>query len=213
MTSIRNVLWLTAAGALSACGGPTQDGALPSQRVQQVAQSVARGEDRASVQDLARWIIEGRKDFLLVDIRPADAFAAGHIQGAENVALTELVTPARLADLPAGRKVVVYSTGSQDAAAGATLLRLAGHEALAVTGGYDAWSREVLNPPEVPAVATVGEPAPVAEKRAIACYFVGGQGSQAEAPVYAPKPVPVAPAPAAAAPAAGTGGLILREGC
>jgi rhodanese-related sulfurtransferase len=210
MALMRNVLWLTVAGSLAACGGPAPESAVSAEALQKVAQGVARKEGRVAAEELARWIIEGRKDFVLIDIRSADAFALGHVQGAEHVPLTELVTPTALAGLPSDRKVIVYSQGPEETAAAATLLRLGGRDGVVLTGGYEAWSRDVLNP-DIPAVATVGEAPALAEKRAIACYFVGGQGSKAEAPVYAPKPAPVAP-PAAAAPAK-TGPAAPRDGC
>ncbi len=190
MKPIRHMLWLTVAGALTACGAPPPGGELSAQRLEQVTQSVARGENQVSVEQLAQWIIESRKDFMLIDIRSADAFAAGHIKGAQNLPLTDLVTPAKLGSLPKDRKVILYSTGSEHAAAASALLRLAGCDALLVKGGYDAWSRHVLNP-DIPSVAEIGEAASIAKKRAVACYFVGGQG--AEAPVYAPKPAPFVP--------------------
>ena len=122
MKLIRHMLWLTVPGALTACGAPPPGDGLSAQRLQQVTQSVARGENQVSIDELARWIIERRKDFVLIDIRSADAFAAGHIKGAQNLPLTDLVTPAKLASLPRDRKVIIYSRGSENAAAASTLL-------------------------------------------------------------------------------------------
>jgi rhodanese-related sulfurtransferase len=197
---IRGMFGLMLAAALTACGGAGQGKAkMGASGLEHVAQGVARGEDRVSVQDLSHWIIQGRKDFVLIDIRKPDAFAVGHIKGAENVPLAELMSKAKLDGLPGGRKLIVYSADSAEAAAAAALLRVAGHEAQAVTGGYDAWAREILHP-NISAVATIGETPAVAEKRAIACYFVGGKGAASQAPVYAPKPVPAYTPPVTTAP-------------
>lgn len=208
MALMRNVPWLMIAGSLAACGGQAPEGGVSAELLQKVAQGVAREEGRVKPEQLARWIIEGKKDFVLLDLRSPDAFALGHVPGAENLPLAEVVVPARLASLPADRKVVVYAQQPEDTAAAATLLRLAGRDGAVLIGGYEAWTREVLNP-DVPAVATVGEAPAIAEKRAIACYFVGGQGAGAAAPAPAPARVapPPAPAPAKAGPAAP------REGC
>lgn len=48
-------------------------------------------------------------DVTLLDVRPADEFAAGHLPGAVSVPAGELV--ARIAEIPAGRDVVAYCRG------------------------------------------------------------------------------------------------------
>src|SRR5215208_7202671 len=50
-----------------------------------------------------------RGDVLLVDVRPAEEFAAGHIEGARSIPLDELER--RLAELPPDREVVAYCRG------------------------------------------------------------------------------------------------------
>jgi rhodanese-related sulfurtransferase/predicted transcriptional regulator len=51
----------------------------------------------------------GRGDVVLVDVRPEEEFAAGHIDGARSIPLDELEQ--RLAELPADREVVAYCRG------------------------------------------------------------------------------------------------------
>jgi rhodanese-related sulfurtransferase/DNA-binding MarR family transcriptional regulator len=48
-------------------------------------------------------------DVVLVDVRPAEEFAAGHIEGARSIPIEELED--RLAELPADREVVAYCRG------------------------------------------------------------------------------------------------------
>src|SRR5919198_2291931 len=48
-------------------------------------------------------------DVVLVDVRPSEEFAAGHIDGARSIPLDELQD--RLAELPADREVVAYCRG------------------------------------------------------------------------------------------------------
>jgi rhodanese-related sulfurtransferase len=197
---MRSTLGLAAVAALTACGGSGQGKSKVDVRaLQQVAQGVARGEDRVNVKDLSHWIVQGRKDFVLIDIRKPDAFVAGHIQGAESVPLAELMSEDKIMGLPTERKLIVYSADSAEAAAATALLRLAGLDAVAMSGGYDAWDRQVLHP-EIPTVATVAEAPANAEQRAIACYFLGGKGAANQAPVYAPKAAPAFVPPVSTAP-------------
>ena len=52
--------------------------------------SHTRGEAQVAPRDLASWIVEGRADYRLIDLRDASAFAEYHVPTAENVPLTAL---------------------------------------------------------------------------------------------------------------------------
>ena len=165
-------LLILLSAALTACGS-SADSAKTS--LVDVAQAAARQSDRVSVEDLASWIIEERKDFLLIDVRASEDFEKGHIGDAQNIAIARLVTAESLATLPTDRKIVVYSNGSENGAKAATLLRVAGLDAHVVSGGYNAWHARILNP-EISAAELDGESLQVSEQRAYACYFVGDRG-------------------------------------
>lgn len=170
-------LLIAAAAGLVACGQP------PGTQVTlvDVAQSAARQDDRVSVEDLAEWLIEDRKDFLLIDVRSADDFKKGQIGDAQNIPLAALVTSESLQGLPVDRRIVVYSNGSENAAKAAVMLRLAGFDAHLVTGGYNAWQQRILNP-DISAQALDGESLKVAAQRAYSCYFIGDREGGAARP-------------------------------
>ncbi len=178
-------------GALIALGLGGCGGGVPApsgQQLAQVAQSVARKDDRVSADDLARRIIAGTKDFVLIDVRPPEAFAKGHIEGARNLSVSELLMPDNLDALPRDREVILYSQGSELAAQAAVLLRLAGgHDARLLLGGYNHWAQKILNP-AIEAVAADGEFPRVPEQQAVACYFVGGDQVAQASPVPAAEP-------------------------
>ena len=106
--------------------------------------SVVEAEvDHVTAPELAAWIIEGRADYRLLDLRTAGEYAAYHVPTAENVPLTGL------ADHPLLRneKIVLYSEGGIHSAQAWMLLRAQGYEAVyMVLGGLDAWKDEVLFP-------------------------------------------------------------------
>ena len=160
-----------AAGLVAACGGSS----APTTSLVDVAQAAARQSDRVDVHTLAGWIIEGRQDFVLVDVRAAADFGKGAIGEARHIPIAELVTEDTLATLPTDRKIVVYSNGSENGAKAATLLRIAGLDAHVVTGGYNAWHAHVLNP-DITADEMDGESLRVSAQRAYSCYFVGDRG-------------------------------------
>jgi len=173
---LNSILLIPLAAVVAACGQAPEPGAGVA--FTDVAQSAARQEDRVSVEQLAKWLIEERKDFVLIDIRSKDEYMKGKIQEARNIPLAELVTNEVMADLPADRKVVIYSNGSENAAKAATMLRLTGLDAHLVTGGYNAWHARILNP-DIPAEELDGESLQVSAQRAYACYFVGDRGEGA----------------------------------
>ena len=78
-------------------------------------------------------------DAIVVDLRPADEFEAGHIAGALSIPLPEL--EARLAELPADVEVVAYCRGPYCAMSpqAVALLRRAGRRARRLEDGYPEW--------------------------------------------------------------------------
>ena len=155
-------------GTLSACEPAGQAGAS----LVDVAQAAARGEDRVNAHELATWLIEGRGDFTLVDVRMPDEYANGAIDEARNIPIAQLTGADSLASLPVDRKVVVYSNGSENAAKAVVMLRMSGINAHLLIGGYNAWHSRILNP-DITAEAMDGESLQVSGQRAYACYFIG----------------------------------------
>jgi rhodanese-related sulfurtransferase len=81
----------------------------------------------------------GRGDVVLVDVRPAQEFAAGHIDGARSIPLDELEQ--RLAEFPTDREVVAYCRGPFCAYAHEAVRRLqaAGRPARRLEEGWPEW--------------------------------------------------------------------------
>jgi rhodanese-related sulfurtransferase/DNA-binding HxlR family transcriptional regulator len=80
-----------------------------------------------------------RGDVVLVDVRPPEEFAAGHIEGARSIPLAELER--RLAELPPDREIVAYCRGPFCAYAHEAVRRLddAGRTASRLEGGWPEW--------------------------------------------------------------------------
>jgi hypothetical protein len=175
--------------------------------------AVERQEDHVTPAELAAWIVEGRADYRLVDIRDPKAFAEYHIPTAENVPLATLLDGA----LGRTDKIVLYGDGGIHAAQGWTALEGRGYtQAYTLLEGLDAWKEEVLFP-VMPQNPTPEEQARF-ERRAQVAKFFGGQPRAAAGPGVVPMALPTqAAAPAVAAPTlpAGTRGgpKKKREGC
>jgi rhodanese-related sulfurtransferase len=97
------------------------------------------GEDVETIgrEDLRERLARG--DVVLVDVRPPEEFAAGHIEGARSIPLPELER--RLAELPADREIVAYCRGPFCAFAHEAVRRLndAGRSASRLEEGWPEW--------------------------------------------------------------------------
>jgi rhodanese-related sulfurtransferase/DNA-binding HxlR family transcriptional regulator len=78
-------------------------------------------------------------DVMLVDVRPAEEFAAGHIEGARSIPISELEK--RLSELPTDREVVAYCRGPFCAYAHHAVRRLqdSGRKARRLEEGWPEW--------------------------------------------------------------------------
>ena len=80
-----------------------------------------------------------REGAVVLDVRPAQEFAAGHIAGARSIPVAELRT--RIREVPKRRVIVAYCRGPYcvfaDQAVG--ILRDAGYRALRLDGGFPEW--------------------------------------------------------------------------
>ena len=83
---------------------------------------------------------EAGEDVLVIDLRPPDAFRAGHLSHARSVPLGEVRR--REAEIPKAGRVVLYGGTPEEAAAAYQALRDAGHRNIMVlAGGLPAWVR------------------------------------------------------------------------
>jgi rhodanese-related sulfurtransferase len=171
-----------------AIGARPMRGSVVTIDARDLARIVATEVDHVGVDELADWIIAGRSDYRLVDLRGAAAFASYHIPTAENVPL------AALPDYPFGRqeKIVLYSDGGIHSAQAWFLLRAKGHRGVYILrGGLDEWKDTVL----FPRLAENPSPSDLAanEKRKYVSRHFGGKpltdgvGQAEAAPVEMPK--------------------------
>jgi rhodanese-related sulfurtransferase len=89
-------------------------------------------------EELARRLEDG-EDLVVLDVRPAAEYAAGHLPGAVSIPVGELRR--RLAELPADREVVAYCRGPYCAFAheAVAMLRQEGFSARRLEDGLPEW--------------------------------------------------------------------------
>jgi rhodanese-related sulfurtransferase/DNA-binding transcriptional ArsR family regulator len=103
--------------------------------------------DRAALQSISQSELRDRLrsgDVVVLDVRPAPEYAAGHIAGARSLPLADLAR--RLKDLPKDSEVVAYCRGpycvyADDAV---RLLHRRGYQVRRLEDGYPEWSQAGL---------------------------------------------------------------------
>lgn len=143
-------------GALAVFGDPYGGGRV-TLRTEELAAMVQGEVDHVTVQELDSWIVQGRQDYRLIDLRDPAAYAAYHIPPAENLPITALP-----GDLERNEKIVLYSEGGIHSAQAWFLLQARGYEASYILlGGLEEWNDRILGSPR-PASATLAAPRPPA---------------------------------------------------
>ena len=199
-----------ALGALALFAEP-QRGPFVKLDARELALVVEKEVDHVTAAELAAWIVEGRADYRLLDLRTEQDYATYHVPTAENVPLSGL------ADYPLQRneKIVLYSEGGIHSAQAWMLLRAQGYEAVyMVLGGLESWKDEVLFP-SLPADADAQARARF-ERAAQVAKFFGGEarlGGAAAAPAAGAELPKLAAPPPSPGPAAPVAKKKKKEGC
>ncbi len=166
-----------ALGLLAIFGNP-YPGAVSKVDAREMARIVETKVDHVTATDLADWIIEGRADYRLIDLREAASYSAYHIPGAENVPLTQLIDYG----LERNEKIILYSDGGIHSAQAWFLLNARDYKAAyMLLDGLNAWKGDVLFP-EAPAQPTEEEARAFEKSKHVSTFFGGQpQGVNAEA--------------------------------
>ncbi len=143
LTLHRRLAALAIALAAVAIFGDPHRGHVVTLDTRELAAIVESEVDHVTVDELADWIIQGRTDFRLLDLRDPGAYAEYHIPTSENVAITGLAAY----PLERNERIVLYSGGGIHSAQAWFLLRAQGYRGVyMLLGGLAAWQDDVLFP-------------------------------------------------------------------
>lgn len=110
---------------------------------QALAHFEAEFEFETDCWDVHNAITTGQQDFVLLDVRGAEAYARGHVPGAIDLAHGKIIA-SKLADYPADTLFVTYCAGPHcnGAARGALRLAKLGRPVKIMSGGVTGWIDE-----------------------------------------------------------------------
>ena len=89
--------------------------------------------------DLAAFAVAYASGVVVIDVREADEYVAGHVPGARLVPLGRLSQ--HLGGVPRDQRVYVICASGNRSKAAASLMERAGIDAVSVAGGTGAWQR------------------------------------------------------------------------
>jgi len=169
--SLNGKLALTAfaLGFIALFAGTPYRGAHAVLNSKELSLTMATDADHVGVKTLADWIIQGKSDFRVVDVRNEAAYADYHLPSAENIPVAALGE----SSLQHNEKIIVYAEEGARAAQAWMLLKAKGFKGVyMLRGGLEAWKDSVLFP-RIPENPTPAQSVEFARIREVSKFFGG----------------------------------------
>jgi len=133
--------------------------------------NISLKEDHSiNADELAEWIIKGKYDYRLIDLRDSEKYYEYNIPGSENIPIRNIID----SDLMRNEKIFLYSDFESVAAQGWFLLKADKFKSVYILeGGLTYWKDQVLFP-KLPADPTKEQLALFEKKKEVSKFF-GGQ--------------------------------------
>lgn len=196
-------------GVIAIFAGDPYGGTTIKVNEKDIALSTVGNADKVSVTELADWIIKGKSDFELVDLRSEEKFNEYTIPGSQCIPLPQISS----SDLLRNQKIVLFSDDDVAASQAWFILKSKKYNGVYILdGGLEAWKDKVLFP-KAPLNGNKEELAQFEKMKEVAKYFGGSaqtDSSITETKQQVKLPTPTVSAPKSTAP---TGKKKKREGC
>lgn len=169
-------------GVIALFAGDPYGGTTIKVNEKDIALSTVGNADKVLVTDLADWIIKGKSDFELVDLRTEEKYNEYTIPGAQCIPLPQISS----SDLRRNQKIVLFSDDDVTASQAWFILKSKNYKGVYILdGGLNAWKEKVLFP-KAPVNGSKEEIVQFEKMKEVARYF-GGQ-AQTDSSVSDSKP-------------------------
>ncbi len=105
----------------------------------------SEGHWQVKADDVATWIKEKKKDFMIVDVRPTPpGQQGGKMPGAVYIPYNEILKAENLKKLPKDKKLILVCVTGQTQNLPIVALRALGYDARTMSFGHAAWIKDYL---------------------------------------------------------------------
>jgi len=157
-------------GFIAIFAGSPYDRSTTRVNVKDLTNISLKDDHSINADELAEWIIKGKYDYRLIDLRNPEIYSQYNIPGSENIPVREMFN----SDLMRNEKIVLYSDEETVAAQGWFLLKADNFQGVYILeGGMSSWKDQIL----YPKLPTNPSPAQKLkfDKMKEVCKFFGGQ--------------------------------------
>jgi rhodanese-related sulfurtransferase len=196
-------------GAAAVFAGDPYGGTTIKVNEKDIALSTVGNADKVLVTDLADWIIKGKSDFELVDLRIEEKYNEYTIPGSQCIPLPQISS----SELLRNQKIILFSDDDVASSQAWFILKSKNYKGVYILeGGLDAWKEKVLFP-KAPVNGSKDELVQFEKIKEVAKYF--GGSAQTDSSVSDSKPEIKLPTPTVSntKTTAPTGKKKKREGC
>lgn len=165
-----------ALGIIAVLIGNPYDNVTAKVNIKELAMLTDSDISSVNVDDLASWIIAGKMDYRLVDLRPENEYQDYTIPSAESVPVDELLN----SDLKKNEKIILFGDNDKISSQAWFILKASHYNGVYILqNGMDAWKNQIVFPE-----CTCGDNPSVEQqqlhaKKAEISKFFGGQMSNA----------------------------------
>lgn len=130
-------------GILAAFIGNPQDNTTTTVNIKELSMTADKNVNSVSVQELSNWIIQGKMDYRLVDLRTSAEYDEYNIPSSECVPISSLTK----SDLMRNEKIILYSDDDIVASQAWFILKSDGYQSVSILKkGMEAWKSEIVFP-------------------------------------------------------------------
>lgn len=130
-------------GVLAAFIGNPMDNTKTSINVKELSMSADKTVNTINVKELSEWIIQGKMDYRLIDLRDESEYNEYNIPTSENIKVSSLLN----SDLKRNEKIILYSEDDLIASQAWFILKSANYKSVyIVDDGMEAWKEEIVLP-------------------------------------------------------------------
>ena len=142
-TNKKLALFAMVLGVIALFAGNPYGGTTIKVNEKDIALSTVGNADKVSVTDLADWIIKGKSDYELVDLRSEEKYNEYTIPNSQCIPLPQISS----SELLRNQKIVLFSDDDVTASQAWFILKSKGYKGVYILdGGLDAWKEKVLFP-------------------------------------------------------------------